>query len=122
MDKFKGIDFSNECFLTTRDGFSIPFKVERLDYDPFMVGPQITGYLCGSTYRIGGFRNVEIKDVIFNDPASIVLWADGSKTVVKCLEGDTSSRETGLALCIAKKCLGNKGNFNDVFKKYLKEA
>ena len=25
----------------------------------------------------------EIKDVIFNDPATIVLWADGTKTVVK---------------------------------------
>lgn len=126
MDKYKGIDLSNECFITTRDGLSIPFKVERLDHNPLTVGPQITGYLYGSPYRRGGFistrsdrRNVEIKDVIFNDPATIVLWADGSKTIVKCQEGDTYSRETGLALCIAKKCLGNKGNFNEVFKKFI---
>lgn len=70
-------------------------------------------------------RNVsqpEIKEVIFNDPATIVIWSDGSKTVVKCQSGDTYSKETGLALCIAKKYLGNKGNFNEVFKKYIEEA
>ena len=63
-----------------------------------------------------------IKDVIFNDPATIVIWSDGSKTVVKCQPGDTYSKETGLALCIAKKHLGNKGNFNEVFKKWIEEA
>lgn len=60
-----------------------------------------------------------IEKVIFNEPATIVLWADGDKTVVKCQDGDTYSKETGLAMCIAKKALGNKGNFNDVFKEWI---
>ena len=60
-----------------------------------------------------------IERVIFNDPATIVIWADGSKTVVKCQPGDEYSKETGLAMCIAKKHLGNKGNFNETFKKYI---
>lgn len=64
-------------------------------------------------------RNTEIKDVIFNNPATIVLWEDGTKTVVKCQEGDTYSKELGLAMCISKKYLGNKGNFNEVFKKWI---
>ena len=63
----------------------------------------------------------EIVDVIFNKPATIVFWADGTKTVVKCQEGDAYSKETGLAMAIAKKVLGNKGNFNEVFKKYIPE-
>lgn len=63
----------------------------------------------------------EIKNVIFNDPATIVLWDDGTKTVVKCQEDDLYSEEVGLALCIAKKALGNKGNFNNVFKKWIPE-
>lgn len=63
-----------------------------------------------------------IKDVIFNDPATIVLWADGTKTVVKCQDGDIYSKETGLALCIAKKALGNKGNFNEIFKKWIPDG
>ncbi len=59
-----------------------------------------------------------IKKVIFHDPATIVLWEDGTKTVVKCQEGDTYSKEIGLAMCMLKKYMGNKGNFNKVFKKY----
>lgn len=62
-----------------------------------------------------------IKDVIFNYPATIVIWNDGTKTVVKCQPGDVYNKETGLALCIAKKFLGNKGNFNEVFKKWIPE-
>ena len=62
-----------------------------------------------------------IKDVIFNDPATIVLWVDGTKTVVKCQDGDVYSKDVGLALCFAKKALGNKGNFNEVFKKWIPE-
>ena len=60
-----------------------------------------------------------IEKVIFNKPATIVFWEDGDKTVVKCQDGDTYSKETGLAMCIAKKALGNKGNFNDVFKEWI---
>lgn len=63
----------------------------------------------------------EITKVHFNPPMTIVLWDDGTKTMVKCQEGDTYSKETGLALCIAKKALGNLPNFNNVFKKWIPE-
>lgn len=62
-----------------------------------------------------------IKNVYFNNPATVVLWDDGTKTIVKCQDGDTYSRETGLALCIAKKAMGNKGAYNDIFKKWIPE-
>lgn len=60
-----------------------------------------------------------IEKVIFNNPHTIVLWGDKTKTIVKCQEGDVYSPETGLFTCIAKKRLGNKGNFNEAFKKYI---
>lgn len=63
-----------------------------------------------------------IKNVIFNDPATIVFWYDGIKTVVKCQEGDTFDPEKGLAMAICKKILGSndsQSNFNDIFKKWL---
>jgi len=66
-------------------------------------------------------KDSPIKKVIFNDPATIVIWSDNTKTVVKCQPGDTYSKELGLAMCISKKYLGNKGNFNEIFKKYIKE-
>ena len=64
-------------------------------------------------------KNGGIQKVIFNDPATVVIWEDGSKTVVKCQPNDEYSKETGLAMCIAKKYLGNKGNFNEVFKQFI---
>lgn len=64
----------------------------------------------------------KIKKVIFNDPATIVIWEDGSeKTVVKCQSADSYSEERGLAMCICKKALGNKSNFNNVFHKWVYE-
>ena len=59
----------------------------------------------------------KINRVIFNDPATIVFWNDGTKTVVKCMEGDTYSKEVGLAMCISKKMLGDK--FHWTFNHYI---
>ena len=53
-------------------------------------------------------KDLKIEKVIFNDPATIVLWSDRTKTVVKCQEDDTFDPEKGLAMCIAKKTLGLK--------------
>lgn len=59
----------------------------------------------------------QVERVIFNDPATIVFWNDGTKTVVKCMEGDTYSKEVGLAMCISKKMLGDK--FHWTFTKWV---
>nr|DAI86292.1 MAG TPA: hypothetical protein [Caudoviricetes sp.] len=60
----------------------------------------------------------EIKNVKFNPPATIVFWTDNTKTVVKC-NGEDYDPEKGLAMCICKKVLGNKGYYYNVFKKWL---
>ena len=52
--------------------------------------------------------NVSIRKVIFNDPATIVLWSDGTKTVVKCGPEDSYDMEKGLAMAIVKKMTGLK--------------
>ena len=59
-----------------------------------------------------------IKKVKFNPPATIVFWTDNTKTVVKC-NGEDYDPEKGLAMCISKKVLGDKGNYYEVFKKWL---
>ena len=59
-----------------------------------------------------------IKKVKFNPPATIVFWTDDTKTVVKC-KGEDYDPEKGLAMCISKKFLGDKGNYYEVFKKWL---
>lgn len=63
-----------------------------------------------------------IKNVIFNDPATIVMWSDGTKTVVKCGENDIFDPEKGLAMCCMKKLLGtNKtgSNYLDKVQEYF---
>lgn len=71
-------------------------------------------YKVEKTYNLG----TNIKKVIFNNPATIVFWSDGSKTVVKA-HLDDYDPEKGLAMAIAKKALGNEGNYYNVFKKWL---
>ena len=58
--------------------------------------------------------------VIFNDPATIVFWKDGTKTVVKCMEGDIYNPEVGLAMCVCKKVFDKK--YHKFFKYYTKDA
>ena len=58
----------------------------------------------------------KIENVIFNGPATIVFWADDTKTVVKCQEGDAFDPNTGLAHAISKKALGN--SYKKEFKKW----
>jgi hypothetical protein len=60
----------------------------------------------------------EIKNVIFNNPATIVFWSDGTKTVVKA-ENEGFDPEKGLAMAITKKVFGNEGNYYNKFKKWL---
>lgn len=66
------------------------------------------------------FKKDLIKDVIFNDPATIVLWGDGVKTVVKAT-GEKFDPEKGLAMAIAKRYFGNQGNYYNKIKKWLPE-
>lgn len=64
-------------------------------------------------------RYHEIIKVIFNEPATIVFWDDGTKTVVKALPGEEFDPEKGLAMAICKRVLGNKGNYYNEFKKWI---
>ena len=72
-------------------------------------------------FKLNTTKLPEIKDVIFNEPATIIIWKDGTKTVVKCQEGECYDPEKGMAMAISKKALGNKGNYCEVFKKWLPE-
>lgn len=64
--------------------------------------------------------SIQIKKVAFNGPATIVFWADGTKTIVKCMEGEEFDPEKGLAMAICKRLYG--GKFHRVFKDAIKNA
>lgn len=83
-----------------------------------------------------------IEKVLFQNPATIVFWSDGTKTVVNCMDNveikkkvvdgkeitirkpkkaDTYSEEAGLAMAIVKKWAGNNGNYNNIFREFIPE-
>lgn len=71
----------------------------------------------GINFNMIGMPN--ITKVIFNKPATIVLWEDGTKTVVKCSDRDLWNPEKGLAMCIVKKIFGS--SYHEIFKKWIPE-
>ena len=86
--------------------------------------PKFSGYCkacCfGSKFVQKGEEIIpEIEKVIFNKPATIIFWKDGTKTVVKVQGKEKFNKEKGLAMAVAKKALGNKGNYYEEFKKWL---
>lgn len=60
-----------------------------------------------------------IQQVIFNPPATIVIWRDGSKTVVKCGENDIFDPEKGLAMAISKRAFGDNRDYYEIFAKWV---
>lgn len=121
--------YDGKFFLADEFGHRVPVKIWEFnqEMDPLRAPlgclhrTDIKATILDPYFFVRNKTYDRIERVIFNDPATIIIWEDGTKTIVKCQEGDTYSKELGLAMCFAKKFLGNKGNFNDIFKKYLKE-
>lgn len=103
--------------ITSRDLCENDIVITREVFDRYeaAVNRINTTYGCSNTLLLPG-----IVKVIFNDPATIVIWEDGSKTVVKC-DCESFDPEKGLAMAIAKKALGNRGNYYETFKTWLPE-
>lgn len=68
-----------------------------------------------------GIGSAEIDNVVFNPPATIIFWSDGTKTVVKTQNGEHFDKEKGLAMAICKKISGNCGAYYDVFKEWCRD-
>ena len=135
-----------DCTLIMKNGTKIPVTIDYIEttadtfpkFEGHVTGPARVSYrslddirndaevprntyrnILNSTYGISSSRIPEIKNVIFNDPATIVFWEDGTKTVVKCQDDDEFDPEKGLAMAIAKKAYGNKGSYCNKMKKWL---
>lgn len=63
----------------------------------------------------------DIEKVIFNGPATIVVWKDGTKTIVKCEEGTTYSKEEAIDQAILKKLFLTNSHHKRVLKDLISE-
>ena len=70
-----------------------------------------------------GSVNDNINNIYFNKEkrTTTILWEDGSYTTVKCSENDEWDEEKAIALCYMKRKFNNRGCYNEVFKKWIKE-
>lgn len=69
----------------------------------------------------GYYKYIYISQVIYNDPATIVFWNDGTKTISKCHPNDTYSKEFGLLMCIHKRLFG-RDNFTNISKEWINDS
>lgn len=84
------------------------YDISNNPFDKEAYGRLLRRELCSNVFAID--------KVLFNPPATIVFWLDGTKTVVKCKEGEEFSEWAGIALCLAKKLYGP--NFHKIFKNH----
>lgn len=86
-------DFAAEPNLEDSYEMKCVVSVDEKEYDRLM-GNQIPG----------------IDRIIFNDPATIVYWADSSKTVVKSMKDRQFNPYHGFCAAVAKRMIGNGHN------------
>ena len=63
----------------------------------------------------------EISKIVFSNPATIVFWSDGTKTVVKCMEGQGFNEYYGVACAIMKRFFGNNSKASAFVEKFKEE-
>jgi hypothetical protein len=62
----------------------------------------------------------KIEKIEFNEPATIIFWKDGTKSIVKARDGEPYDAEKGIAMAIAKKALGNQHDYYNTFIHWLR--
>ena len=99
-------------FMDTDDVASIypEIRPKRILHDP----EYFKGFLmrlneedCNSPYP----KPVKI---IYNPPATIVFWTDGTKTVVKCSMDDEYNEYYGFLCALGKKIFGTNGRLKKI--------
>ena len=63
------------------------------------------------------FYSLNVSKIIFNPPATIVFWEDGTKTVVKCSAEDEFSEYYGFLAALGKKVYENNSQIKKLIDK-----
>lgn len=115
-------------YLTNQINFSVDFSLD-MDGD---LGEQLESDTDQMFEMFEAFYGVKRKEntmmtpdrVIFNGPATIAFWPDGTKTVVKCAEGDDVifDRKTAIMWCFMKKMFGTTSHVNKMFDELIRKA
>ena len=108
--------------VTLDTGHTLQFDADEIACDD-KYNYRIRRHGAYQNYKKGtaALHAASIKNVIFNPPATVVYWSDGTKTVVKCSVNDKFDPEKGLAMAIAKRCANNSGSYYKEIQKWVGE-
>lgn len=111
-----------KCILIDAEGGEMELKIRNVSASSSFGGPvelhMDCDYYLGDVKRPDKRKELTVRKVIYNPPATVVLWEDGTRTVVKCDELDDYNPDYGFALCYMKKALGNTSRaLNDALRK-----
>lgn len=95
------------------DLFSLPKAYVRFEKEDTVVAS------AGGIRLISGNQRPEALRIIPNPPYTIVLWKDGTKTIVKCTEDDNYSVGAGFAAAVVKKLYGGKNCAGAAVRRYV---
>ena len=115
-------------YLTNQINFSVDFSLD-MDGD---LGEQLESDTDKLFEMFEAYLGVKRKEntmmtpdrVLFSGPATIVFWPDGTKTVVKCAEGDDVifDRKTAIMWCFMKKMFGTTSHVNKMLDELIRKA
>ena len=72
------------------------------------------------TFRIAKPYDIVDVNILVENKVVEVTFVDGTKQKSVCMEPDTFSLETAIAVCISKKLIGGTKNYNDAVRRGVK--
>lgn len=83
-------------------------------------GVKIRELTSGSMVSAPKRPEVNAKVIINKDKGTtVIIWKDGTKTIVKCQPGEDFDPEKGVAMCFMKRVFRNRGCYNTWMKEAL---
>lgn len=95
-------------------GLDAPVRINEEDLSPYDLNKEPD--TKGDETKMGACipNNLLPKQIIYSDPATIVFWGDGTKTVVKVSDKENFSPYHGFCAALAKKVYGNNSLVNKI--------
>lgn len=128
MPPFNDSNYIPYSFIITDDGSymdSTYCKMKTLELENY-VNPKITiepmdtiddikerAKICANLFTV--------KRIHKNGPVTVVIWQDGSKTIVRRSKGTKDDPYTAFCAALAKKMYGSNSQINKMIKLYTKE-
>ena len=106
-------------FTNTSSGFT--FRLGPSDSENPKLEVSAPPSVSLSTELYSAMKCYMPKKIIRNGPATIVMWPDNTKTVVKCSDGENDSTYTAFCAALAQKIFGSNSKIKKMVSKLTED-